>query len=87
MEFFKIRKDIPFMRHALAFNIVSFVTFLLAVGFLAGKGLNFSIEFTGGLIVESRYEQAADLDKIRAAITGAFPEVGDIDLFIDLGGK
>jgi len=70
MEFFKIRKDIPFMRHALAFNIISFVTFLLAIGFLALKGLNFSIEFTGGLIVESRYEQAADLDKIRAAMEG-----------------
>ncbi|HLS85888.1 MAG TPA: protein translocase subunit SecF, partial [Burkholderiales bacterium] len=48
MEFFKIRRTIPFMRYALVFNVISVVTFLLAVFFLATKGLNFSIEFTGG---------------------------------------
>src|SRR3974377_2058405 len=65
MEFLKIRRDIPFMRHALAFNIVSLVTFLLAVFFLATKGLNFSIEFTGGTVMEVSYEQAADVNTIR----------------------
>ena len=68
MEFFKIRRDIPFMRHALAFNIVSLVTFLLAVFFLATKGLNFSIEFTGGTVMEVNYQDAADVDKIRKAL-------------------
>jgi preprotein translocase subunit SecF len=68
MEFFKIRRDIPFMRHALAFNVVSLVTFLLAVFFLSTKGLNFSIEFTGGTVVEIAYEHAADVDKIRKAL-------------------
>ncbi len=68
MEFFKIRKDIPFMRYALSFNIISVLTFLISVGFLGFKGLNFSIEFTGGLIVEARYEKAAELDPIRAAM-------------------
>ena len=60
MEFFKIRRTIPFMRHALVFNIISLVTFLLAVFFLATKGLNFSIEFTGGTLIEVGYEQPAD---------------------------
>src|SRR5512136_1449603 len=68
MEFFKIRKDIPFMRHALAFNIVSLVTFLLAVFFLATKGLNFSIEFTGGTVMEIRYQQAANVEGIRNSL-------------------
>src|SRR5882762_1471908 len=68
MEFFKIRKDIPFMRHALAFNVVSLVTFLLAVFFLATKGLNFSIEFTGGTVMEVSYEHAAEVEKIRKAL-------------------
>ena len=68
MEFFKIRRDIPFMRHALAFNVVSLVTFLLAVFFLSTKGLNFSIEFTGGTVVEIAYEHAADVDKVRKAL-------------------
>jgi preprotein translocase subunit SecF len=65
MEFFRIRKDIPFMRHALVFNIISLLTFLLAVFFLVNKGLHFSIEFTGGTLLEVNYAQAPDLDKLR----------------------
>ena len=34
MEFFKFRRDIPFMRYALALNVVSVVTFVLAAIFL-----------------------------------------------------
>ena len=68
MEFFKIRRDIPFMRHALAFNLISGLTFVLAVVFLAWKGLNFSIEFTGGTVIEVSYNEAADVDSIRGAL-------------------
>ena len=65
MEFFRIKKDIPFMRHALVFNIISLVTFVLAVFFLATKGLHLSIEFTGGTLTEVGYKQPPNLDKIR----------------------
>jgi len=68
MEFFKIRRDIPFMRHALVFNIISVVTFLLAVFFLATRGLHLSIEFTGGTVMEVSYDQAAEVDRIRAVL-------------------
>ncbi len=68
MEFFRIRKDIPFMKHALIFNAVSFITFLAAVAFLVLRGLNFSIEFTGGVLIEARYEQAANLEEIRKSL-------------------
>ncbi|WP_303787100.1 protein translocase subunit SecF [Azovibrio restrictus] len=71
MELFRIKKDIPFMRHALVFNIISFVTFALAVFFLATRGLNLSVEFTGGTLVEVNYEQAADLEKVRGALAQA----------------
>jgi preprotein translocase subunit SecF len=71
VEFFKIRRTIPFMRHALVFNIISLVTFLLAVAFLATRGLNFSIEFTGGTVIEVAYKQAADVQKIRERLEGA----------------
>jgi len=71
MEFFKIRRTIPFMRHALVFNIISLVTFLAAVGFLAFRGLNFSIEFTGGTLIEVGYQQAADVDGIRRSLGSA----------------
>src|SRR5262245_22446551 len=71
MEFFKIRRTIPFMRHALVFNVVSLVTFLAAVFFLVYKGLNYSIEFTGGTLIEVSYRQAADVDGIRRSLDGA----------------
>ena len=65
MEFFKIRKDIPFMRHALTFNVISLITFVLAVLFLATKGLNLGVDFTGGTVMEVNYAQPADLGRIR----------------------
>jgi preprotein translocase subunit SecF len=71
MELFRIRKDIPFMRHALVFNIISLLTFLLAVFFLATRGLHFSVEFTGGTLVEVQYKQAADLEAIRGGLAKA----------------
>src|SRR5688500_5890908 len=71
MEFFKIRRTIPFMRYALVFNIISALTFLAAVGFLALRGLNFSIEFTGGTLIEVGYQQAADVDAIRRSLDRA----------------
>jgi preprotein translocase subunit SecF len=54
MEFFRIRKDIPFMRHALVFNVISLLTFLLAVFFLFSRGLHLSVEFTGGTLIETQ---------------------------------
>ncbi len=70
MEFFKIRRDIPFMRHALVFNAISFVTFALAVFFLFTRGLHLSVEFTGGTLMEVNYTQAADVGKIRDTVSG-----------------
>ena len=68
MEFFKIRKDIPFMRHALAFNVISLVTFLLAVFFLVTRGLNFGVDFTGGTVMEVSYTQSADIPAVRESL-------------------
>ena len=68
MEFFKIRRDIPFMRTALVFNVISFVTFLAAVFFLFSRGLHLSVEFTGGTLMEVSYSQPANLDAIRTTV-------------------
>ena len=68
MEFFRIKRDIPFMRHALTFNIISLVTFVLAVFFLATRGLHLSVEFTGGTLVEVSYAEAPQLEPIRNAL-------------------
>lgn len=71
MEFFRIRRDIPFMKHALVFNVISAITFVLAVVFLATKGLNYSIEFTGGVVIQAEYPEAANLEGVREAMVKA----------------
>ncbi len=70
MEFFRIRRDIPFMRHAIVLNAVSAITFLAAVFFLVTRGLNLSVEFTGGTVMEVAYEQPADLAAVRQVVEG-----------------
>ena len=71
MEFFRIRKDIPFMRHALVFNVISLITFILAVFFLAHRGLNYSSEFTGGAWVQIHYQESANIEGIRDVLSKA----------------
>lgn len=68
MEFFRIKKNIPFMRHARMFNIISLITFLVAVGSLATQGLNFGVDFTGGTVMEVAYKEPPQLDNIRASV-------------------
>lgn len=71
MEFFKIRRVIPFMRFALAFNVISIITFIAAVAFIAIRGLNFSIEFTGGTLMEVTFAQSANVEAIRSTLEKA----------------
>jgi preprotein translocase subunit SecF len=71
MEFFRIKKDIPFMRHALVFNVISLITFALAVFFLATRGLHLSVEFTGGTLIEVSYAEAPHLEPIRSTLAGS----------------
>lgn len=68
MEFFRIHRTIPFMRHALVLNVVSVITFALAVFFLLHRGLHLSVEFTGGTVMEVAYQQSVDVGKVRETI-------------------
>jgi preprotein translocase subunit SecF len=69
VEFFRIRRDIPFMENALVFNVISFLTFAAAVFFLVTRGLHLSVEFTGGTVMEVGYSQPADVEKVRRTVT------------------
>ena len=69
MEFFKIRRDIPFMKNALIFNVISFLTFAAAVFFLFSRGLHLSVEFTGGTVMQVSYSQPADLEAVRGKVS------------------
>ncbi|MEN9588241.1 MAG: hypothetical protein RLZZ481_27 [Pseudomonadota bacterium] len=70
MEFFRIGRTIPFMRHALVLNAISFITFILAVFFIVTRGFHLSIEFTGGTVMEVNYTQAAPIEQVRTVVTG-----------------
>ncbi|PPC81403.1 MAG: protein translocase subunit SecF [Methylotenera sp.] len=68
MEFFRVKKDIPFMSYGRLTTAISMITFVLAIIFLATRGLNFGVDFTGGTMIEVNYPHAADLNKIRTTI-------------------
>jgi preprotein translocase subunit SecF len=70
MEFFRIKKDIPFMKHAMVFNVISIITFIAAIVFISIRGLHFSIEFTGGTVMEVSYPQAAPINQVRSVVEG-----------------
>ena len=68
MEFFRISRDIPFMRHALVFNVISLLTFVAAIVFLAVRGLNLGVDFRGGTVIEVNYGHSVDFGKVRQAL-------------------
>lgn len=68
MEFFKIRRDIPFMKYGKVTTAISLITFILAVFALVFKGLNLGIDFTGGMLMEVSYAQPANLETIRTTL-------------------
>jgi preprotein translocase subunit SecF len=70
MELFRIKKDIPFMSYGRLTTSISLITFILAVYFLATKGLALGVDFTGGTVMEVSYPQTADIGKIRSAVDG-----------------
>lgn len=70
MELFRIGRTIPFMRHALILNIISFLTFVAAVFFIVTRGFHLSIEFTGGTVMEVNYSQTAPLEQVRSVVSG-----------------
>jgi len=70
VEFFKIRRDIPFMKNALLLNAISFISFAAAVFFLVTKGLHLSVEFTGGTVMQVAYAQTVNVEKVRTTVSG-----------------
>lgn len=83
MELFRIHKDIPFMKRAILFNAISAITFALAVFFLIFKGLHFSVEFTGGTVMEVTYAEAPQLEPIRKAMD----RIGYVDTQVQTFGS
>ena len=78
MELFKIKRDIPFMSYGKLTTFISLVTFIAAVFFLITKGLNFSVEFTGGTVMEVQYQQGVDVNKTREKLDTL--KMGDVQV-------
>lgn len=78
MELFKIKRDIPFMSYGKLTTFISLVTFIAAVFFLVTRGLNFSVEFTGGTVMEVQYQQGADVNKMRERFDTL--KIGDVQV-------
>ena len=68
MEFFRIKKDIPFMSYGRFTTAVSLATFIAAVFLLATRGLHFGIDFTGGTVMEVHYGHVVDIEKVRSLL-------------------
>lgn len=78
MELFRFKKDISFMSWGKITTAISLITFILAVFFLIFKGLNFSVEFTGGTVMQVSYKEGADLNQIRNRLQSL--QMGDIQV-------
>jgi len=78
MELFRFKRDIPFMKYGKLTTFISLATFILAVFFLATKGLNYSVEFTGGTVMEVEYAQGAEVDKVRDSLNSL--QLGEIQV-------
>lgn len=71
MELFRIHKTIPFMKYSKILNAISFISFFIAIGLLVVRGLAFSIEFTGGLVMEVNYPDAVPVQELRVDLEKA----------------
>lgn len=69
MEFFKSQKVYDFMGKSKIVIAFSTLLILASWALIFTKGLNYGIDFSGGTLVQVKYNQAADINKIRDAVT------------------
>ena len=94
MEFFRIKRDIPFMSWGKYTTTISLLTFIVSVFFLFTKGLNLGVDFTGGTVMEVGYKQSADINRVRNVLVKlGMPDVSvqnfgtSLDVLIRLPAK
>jgi preprotein translocase subunit SecF len=76
MEFFRTKTSFPFMATRKVFYAISAVMILGSIGLLVFRGLNYAVDFTGGVTAEVSFPGEANLDGLRTGLEGAgFKEV------------
>jgi len=71
MEVFNPNSNINFLGLRKISLGVSALLVVLAIGAIMTRGLNYGLDFTGGLLVEAKYEQPVDVSEVRDALTNA----------------
>jgi preprotein translocase subunit SecF len=68
MELFNPNSNIDFLGGRKVSIILSAVLVLVSIGLVATRGLNYALDFTGGVLVEAKYEQPVEVDQVRSAL-------------------
>jgi preprotein translocase subunit SecF len=75
--------NIPFMRWRNLAIGVSIALIIGSIALVAIRGLNFGVDFAGGLMIEARFDQPAQLDDLRATVSAAGAGQGNLQTFGD----
>ena len=71
MEVFNPNSNINFLGLRKVSLAVSALLVVLSIGAILSRGLNYGLDFTGGLLVEAKYEQPVDIGEVRGALDAA----------------
>jgi preprotein translocase subunit SecF len=71
VEFFSHQTRFPFMATRKLWYTLSAVLIVVSLGSFFTRGVNLAIDFTGGVSAEVKFTNAADVDAVRTALTGA----------------
>ena len=71
MDFFKIESHVDFLKVRKAAYALSALLILVSIASLATRGLNFGIEFRGGVVIEAGFPESVELEPIRTALQEA----------------
>lgn len=95
MELIPAQTNIDFVGKRKIAYVVSAVLILVSLGSLLGRGLNWGIDFTGGIEVQARFGEAASIDEVRAAVASidagvsvqSLGEAGDSEYLVRLPSR
>lgn len=78
VRFFPDNMNFDFLRYRMIGMVVFFVFVFGTIGLLFTKGLNFGIDFTGGMLIEIRMDPAPDLGQLREGLNSL--DLGDVSI-------
>ncbi len=68
MELFNPNSNIDFLSWRKVSLTISIVLMLVSIALVTTRGLNYALDFTGGVLVEAHYDESIEIDQVRAAL-------------------